>query len=50
LKDLIEGDFRAIVSAGDQGAQSEEKVRALEQEINDLLTRIGQTPRYPNSN
>jgi len=50
LKDLIEGDFRAIVSAGDQGAQSEEKVRALEQEINDLLTRIGQTPRYPKLN
>lgn len=47
LKDLIEGDFRSIVSADSRGAQTEEKMRALESEINALLIRMGQTPRYP---
>jgi GAF domain-containing protein len=47
LKDLIESDFRAIVEAGGDEAQKATRVRQLEEEINALLVRLGQVPKYP---
>jgi transcriptional regulator with GAF, ATPase, and Fis domain len=47
LKDLIESDFRAIVEAGGDEAQKATRVRHLEEEINALLVRLGQVPKYP---
>ena len=50
LKELIEGDFRSIVGADASGQQEDAKARALETEINELLARMGETPRYPEAN